>query len=81
MALTPSEAYASKLAALAATLPHIASLQAATYDAADGKTYYYAIYRLPGDTLNRQTIPSPSPLSAYRETRAALLSHLQPQSV
>lgn len=55
-------------------VPFVGSITAHAYPTLDGKTYYYTMYRLPGDTMNQQTIGSLYARIAYRNARQAILA-------
>lgn len=77
MARSPLETFTSKLATLAATFSHhVSTLNPLAYEAADGKTYYYATYQINSHPLPLQSEPLPSPLAAFRAIEKAIHHHV-----
>lgn len=60
-------------------IPFVESIEAQARLMADGKTCYYAVYRLPGDTMNQHAQDSLYPRIAYRNARQAILTRIRKQ--
>lgn len=76
MALSASDAFAARLAALSAAYPTVQDLTPSSYTAPDNRTYFSATFRLPGFELPFQTEASASPLGAARIVKQSIIQTL-----